>query len=446
MKPTRFFPDLFLTHRFFAAWLVVVLLFIFSFLFSFLLPITFAVAAFLGFVSLLDIIMLFAGKGALQLTRETNSLYSNTDPNGVTIHVQNSFQLPLQLDLIDEIPSQFQVRNFKLNRKLAPREGCNFQFTLTPHERGEYHFGHIHAYIRTFISFAERRFTASQEQVVKVYPSFLQLKNVQLEMVNSNPITQLGQHKFKRGSSAEFDHVKEYNRGDDFRRINWKASARKNDLMVNSYMDEKSQQVYCLIDKGRLMKMPFQHTTLLDYAINASLHFSYVALHKEDKAGIITFGEKVDDIAAAAKSGKQLRRIMEVLYKQETQFLESNFADLCGMVRKKLGQRSLLMLFTNFETLIGFERQLPYFRMMNEKHLLCVVFFENTEVATIEQKRGDSLGDIYIKTIAERFMQDKRQMVAALKKAGIIALLCPPHQLSVHVVNKYLELKSKHSI
>jgi len=274
----------------------------------------------------------------------------------------------------------------------------------------------------------------------------LQLRKFQIKAIPDLQASSGGRRQFQRGMSTEFDHIKEYTRGDDARTINWKASARKNELMINSFMDEKSQQIYCLIDKGRLMKMPFNNLTLLDYSINATLMFSYVALQKDDKIGLITFGEKVNDVLQPSKAKKQFNFVMELLYKQETRFLESNYAELYNVVNKRCGHRSLLLLFTNFETLTGFERQLPYLKIMNQKHVLCVVLFENTEVTNIHTQRGDSIEDIYIKTIADKFIYEKKMIIKELQKNGILVVYTQPSKLTVDVVNKYLELKARQFI
>src|SRR6476659_5258900 len=134
------------------------------------------------------------------------------------------------------------------------------------------------------------------------------------------------------GHSMEFEQIKEYVRGDDYRTINWKATARKDGLMVNNYTDERSQQIYCLINKGRVMKMPFDGMTLLDYAINATLVLSNVALVKQDKAGLITFAENLDTFVQADKKPTQMNLVLETLYRQQTRFIESDIEQLYSVI------------------------------------------------------------------------------------------------------------------
>ncbi len=446
MKPRHFIKDLFVTSRFFLCWGLLVLLFISTYFVPALMIIAKGVFAFLSILTCIDYAILFLPKNSLKAKRNVHDVLSNAEENNIRLNIQSNYQLPVFVSVIDELPFQFQKRDFLIQRKLQAASSSEINYALKPHQRGEYQFGNIHVYTSTALKFVQRRFTALEEKTVKVYPSFLQLRKFQIKAIPDMQAASGGRRQFRRGVSTEFDHIKEYNRGDDARTINWKASARRSQLMINSFMDEKSQQIYCLIDKGRLMKMPFEHLTLLDYSINAALMFSYVALQKDDKIGLITFGEKVHEVLQPSKAKKQFNYVMETLYKQETKFLESNFADLYSVVNKRAGQRSLLLLFTNFETLTGFERQLPYLKIMNQKHLLCVVLFENTEVTTMHENRSDSLEDIYIKTIADKFIYEKKMIVRALQKNGILAVYTPPSKLTVSVVNKYLELKARQFI
>lgn len=244
----------------------------------------------------------------------------------------------------------------------------------------------------------------------------------------------------------EFEQIREYVPGDDYRTLNWKATARKGSFMVNNFTDEKSQQLYCVIDKGRAMKMPFEGLSLLDYAINASLVLSNVALTKEDKAGLVTFSDKPGTFLAANKNATQMQLILEVLYNQKTRYLESDFEQLYVQLRRRVSQRSLVILFTNFESLGGMRRQLPYLRKIAQYHLLITVFFENTELQSLLNTPAKNLEEVYTKTIAEKFAFEKKVIAKELGQYGIISILTAPQQLTVQTVNKYLELKARQAI
>jgi uncharacterized protein (DUF58 family) len=250
----------------------------------------------------------------------------------------------------------------------------------------------------------------------------------------------------KIGQSMEFEQIKEYVSGDDIRTLNWKASARKGGLMVNNYMEERSQQVYCIIDKGRLMKMPFDGMTLLDHAINSCLVLSNVCLKKQDRVGLITFSNVPGTILPADRKPIQTENILQSLYKQKTDFLESDFEMLYQQIRNKIKHRSLLVLFTNFESLSGLNRQIDYLRSIARHHLLLVVFFENTELNQLTDSHAKNVEEVYIKTIAEKFAFEKRLIAKELSKYGILSILSSPQKLTVNTINKYLELKIRQAI
>ncbi|MEM9982125.1 MAG: DUF58 domain-containing protein, partial [Bacteroidota bacterium] len=213
--------------------------------------------------------------------------------------------------------------------------------------------------------------------------------------------------------------------------------------MVNHYQDEKSQQVYSIIDKGRNMKMPFDKLSLLDYAINASLVISRIALLKDDKVGLLTFNKKVSSFLPASKVSRQMHHIIETLYNQKTAYRESDMEKLYIATRRRMSQRSLILFYTNFESLSSMRRQLPYFRRIATNHLLVVIFFRNTELQQLIDKKANNVEDIYLKTIAEKFDYEKKQIVKELKQYGIQAILTAPEDLTVNSINKYLEIKSR---
>jgi uncharacterized protein (DUF58 family) len=229
--------------------------------------------------------------------------------------------------------------------------------------------------------------------------------------------------------------------GDDYRTINWRATARRHQLMINVYQDERSQQIYNVIDKGRVMQQTFNGMTLFDYAINASLVLSYVAMQKEDKAGLITFAEHFDSFVPASRQYGQLQTLLEALYAQQTTFGESDFSALAAYTNQYVSKRSLMVLYTNFLDRIALQRQLPFFRQLNRRHKLLVVFFEDEELKDYAGQPAEDVEQQFQKVIAGKMVYEKRLIVSTLKQNGIAALLTPPASLSVNIINKYLELK-----
>lgn len=396
----------------------------------------------LTLLTLVDYALLFGRKSGIDAQRVCPPILSLGDPNELQIHIHNQYPFQVGLRLIDELPYQFQRRDFLLELKIGPGRDHREPYVLEPQSRGEYNFGLLQIFVQSPLQLVRRRYRTAATFTAKVYPSFTRLKEFRIRALSESYT--VGTRKIRKlGHSMEFEQIKEYVNGDDFRSINWKASARKGGLMMNTYTDTRQQQICCIIDKGRSMKMPFNGLSLLDYAINAALGLSYVALEKQDNVGLITLTENELEIIAPERRPSQFRLIRESLYQQETRFLESNFETLQLHIARKINQRTLLVLFTNFETMAAMERQLPYLRQIAKRHLLCVVFFENTELSKLSNSKAETIKDIYLQTIASRFDFEKRQIVKELRRHGILALLCAPKELSSKVIEQYLELKSR---
>lgn len=442
----RYFSPLFFSKRFYWVLAGIVLLFLFSFSFSFLFLLSKFVLLLFVILVMLDYGSLFLPANPVSLQRITSDRFSNGDDNKVEIQIMNNYPFRIRASVIDEVPDQFQARNFLLQTVVDSRQRKSINYVLRPVERGEYQFNAIRLFAKSPLQLINRRITKDTRQVVKVLPSYFSLRQFELKAHSSN-LTEAGNKKIRKiGHSLEFEQIKEYVTGDDIRSINWKATARKGQLMANNFTDERSQQIYCIIDKGRVMKMPFEGMSLLDYAINATLILLRVALIKQDKAGLITFDENVGNFLPADRKAVQMAGILETLYNQHTKFMESDYEKLFALIRTRITQRSLVVLFTNFESMSGLQRQLPYIRGIARNHLVLVVFFENTELRKLTESPADTIETLYTKTIAEKFVYEKRLIVKELQQHGIFTILTAPQNLTVDTVNKYLELKARQAI
>jgi uncharacterized protein (DUF58 family) len=293
------------------------------------------------------------------------------------------------------------------------------------------------------LGLASRRLLLAAPQMVPVFPSIIQMKKYELLAFARISNYEGIKHIRRIGHSYEFEKIRNYVQGDDIRSINWKATGRRNALMVNQYEDERSQQVFMVLDKSRSMHMPFNGLSLLDYSINTSLVLANIALKKYDKTGLITFSHKIGSVVPADRNELQLKKIMQQLYREKTLQNEANYDLLYRAVKNVIHGRSLIFLYLNFESAYAMERALPVLQKINRMHLLVVMIFENTELEKFSEEQPVMLSDIYAQTIAKKLLNDKRQIVAKLRKYGIQTILSKPENLSVNTVNKYLELKSR---
>ncbi len=398
--------------------------------------------ALLALLLLVDIVVLWHRRG-ITATRDCSDRFSNGDENEVTITIENGYRFKVSLEVIDETPYVFQKRDIVFKTTVEPQDTATINYTLRPTERGTYGFGRIRVFVLAPLRLVMRRYTCGEARDVKVYPSYLMLNRYELLAISHN-LTEMGIKRIRRaGNNTEFDQIKDYVQGDDFRTINWKASARRHQLMVNVYTDERSQQVINVIDKGRVMQQAFMDMTLLDYSINAALMLSYVAVRKEDKVGVLTFAEEFDSYIQPNNRQGHMQTILEGLYSQEATFGESDYSTLCVNVNRLVTKRSLLVLYTNFTGLTALNRQLPYLHQLNSRHRLLVVFFADNELQDYLAEKPVNTLEYYQHVIAEKTIYEKRLIVNTLRQNGIQALLTTPDNLSVDVLNRYLEMKSR---
>jgi len=396
------------------------------------------------FISFVDWLILFFIKDKISLERSVHEKLSMGDIQKIRYTLNNELNFSVDIEIFDEFPYQLQERTFSKATALVPKVEKIYTHHIRPLSRGNYNFGNINAFVSNhYIGMLERKITYNQQADVAVVPSIIQMKKFELQ-VFSKTASLAGIRRIRQiGENDEFEHIKFYMQGDNIKAINWKATSRKNQLMVNQFQNSRSQMIYSIIDKGRSMKMPFNGLTLLDHSVNAALVISNIILRKHDRAGLITFSEKIGSIVKAEANQSQLAKISSALYKQQTGFLESNFELMFYTLRRHLSRRSILFFYTNFETPLDLERNLAFLKSLNKKHLLVVISFVNTELIESSEMLCRSKSDIYFKTFAQKALVDKEKIMDQLTIHGIQSILTRPEDLNINVINKYLEIKAK---
>lgn len=433
----------YINHRFFHILTGVGLCYFLAFFFPELTWFAHGLLCLLVVLFIVDSLFLFNQKDAIYSQRILPEKLSNGDENSVKIDIKNNYPFRVDLKIIDEIPFQFQKRDFLIKKTILPQGSLFFEYILIPKERGEYVFGGLNIYAKSPIGLVSRKFVFQKEASLPSYPSFVHLRKYEL-MALQNEFLLGGIKKIRKlGHTMEFEQIRDYVQGDDIRSINWKATSKANKLMVNQYQDERSQRIYMLIDKGRTMQMPFQGLSLLDYSINAVMALSHIILKKSDRAGMMTFSQRTENKVQAEQKSGQLKKISEALYNIKTNFYESDFSRLYQDVKTTINQRSLVLLFTNFETLDAVNRQMKYLRGIARNHLLVVIFFKNSELNDLMNKKPENIQEVYDEIIAEKLEFEKKLIIQELRKYGIFTVYTLPENLNIEVINKYLEIKAR---
>lgn len=439
----RVLPDIYLNNRLLLLLIGCVFLFVLGFPYPIFIGLGKLALLALLVLCLIDLALLYLSKNPISAERLLEEKLSNGDYNTVILKIKGRFAFSPNLKIIDEFPVQLQLRNteFKLKCKRIFEE--EILYKIRPTQRGVYQYGKLRIFTNTKIGLICRRISIDLEKEVKVYPSVIQLKKYSFLAI-SNRLQEVGVKKVRRiGQSQEFEQIRDYVIGDDFRKINWRATARRQELMVNQNQEEKSQNVYCIIDKGRLMQMPFEGLTLVDYAINSSLVVSGIALGRGDRAGLLTFSNTIGSLIMPKSLSTQMNLISETLFGQKVQNRETDFLSLYKMVKLKLKKRSLLLLYSNFDSLVSLQNQMKYLKAISKNHVLCMVIFDNTEVNKIADKKTGGTKKLYDQTMAEKLQHDKKRIIRELNKNGIYSILTEPQDLTINTINKYIELKAR---
>jgi uncharacterized protein (DUF58 family) len=338
----------------------------------------------LGILSFADTLVVFLFVKKPKYEKHYQERLSLGDENSISVTLSNIGGFTFNYLLYEGFPTEMAERKLFFADKIKPQESITHTYVYTPKKRGVFSFGDAYLLVHSLFGLIERRFVFPHSNPIHVYPSVIQMKKYELMLFQQSKV-QSGLKRVRRiGMTKEFEQIRNYVQGDEIKSINWKATSRKNELMVNQFQEEKAQNIYCIVDKGRVMQMQSEGLTMLDYSINSSLVLANICLIKSDKVGLFTFSHKLGASLVAENKKTQLKKIMDLLYNQQTFFRDSNYELLQQHVNDKVKNRSLLLLFTNFETLDGLNRQLKYLRGIAKNHLLVVVFFKNSELIILQ--------------------------------------------------------------
>ena len=394
-------------------------------------------------LSAIELFLLYQIKQALQIDRILEEKWSMTDNHEVRLVLRNLTNRSLAYELIDELPIELQERQLSIQGIVGPFSEKTHAYTVKAKTRGIYTFENVNVLVMGPIQLFKRQFSSELKQEVKVYPRFKQIQSKKF-WSQSEQTHSLGMRKQKHiGLSYEFEQIKPYIKGDDIRHINWKASAKNMQWMSNQYAEERSQNVYAIIDKSRAMNAVVNEMILLDFAINASIALGQLALKKKDQFGVICYSDKIGAVLKAGRRPDQFKRIMDLLIDQSIRASETNIENLFLALNKVVKTRSLIFLFTNMNSKAALQRQLPIIQKIKHLHQLVVVFYDDTDQIEFLSEDLDDVELYYRQVLLEESKQNKLAMLNTLKAMGIQTVLSQANEMSVNTMNKYLEIKAR---
>lgn len=363
--------------------------------------------------------------------------------NSIFIRVDNLSGRELDITVKDEPPASFKASTHLLQAKLPANSAVKLRYILEPHKRGDYRFGNINCRYRSRWGFFLRQCKCSGEHnKIRVYPNILEIRKYQL--LAQQGLLEAGLKVSKiAGLGTDFESLRDYQVDDEYRRINWGATARRGRITSNQYEVDKSQNILLVLDAGRLMSGEVTGLTKLDYAVNASLFLGYVGGSRNDKVGIAVFAEQVKLYIPPQKGKAQLKKILTSLYNLHAEVVESDYQAACQYILFKNRKRSLICIFTDLIDEDASNELLSYVSILAKNHLvMCITLLDTQLVGQAKKIPADSAA-VYEKGIALAVLKNRERAISYLRNKGVIVVSVPPEELSIAVINKYLEIKSR---
>lgn len=381
--------------------------------------------------------------GRFELSRTHDDKLSLGAENPIHLTVRQRGRQPRRIWVRDEPPEAFVISQRIHEGWVAGQQSWQATYTLRPLRRGDYAFGDLHLRWLGPLGLLVRQAAVPAAHPVKVYPNLYEVRRYDL-LLRQNRLQELGlRHTRLYGQGSEFERLREYQPDDDFRRINWKATARRHRPMTVEYQTERSQNIMAVLDIGRMMQSPVADMAKLDYTINAVLLLGYVATGMGDKVGLMTFADEVVNFLSPAQGKKQFYKMLEMLYRIAPEPVEPHYGRALSYLGTKQRKRTLMLIFTDLSGGNSMDELLRHTVRLARHSLPVVVTISDPDVGAVAgQRPQDSLG-VYQQTAAQQLLDERRIALETLERQGVLTLDVPANQLSIAVINRYLELKGQ---
>lgn len=382
--------------------------------------------------------------GDLQVERQMDNRFAMGAENEVTIRVRNRARRPVKLIIKDEYPAALELtKPREVMLTLPPNRARLWTYTLLPTARGKYEFGNTVVRLRSKLGLLWKQYSYPTAGDVKVYPNLREAKKNEL-YAHRNRRPDPGIRRMQlRGQGREFESLREFVTGDEIRHISWGASARRGKVITRQYTIERSQNVVILLDTGRLMTARIGRLSKLDHAINAALSIAYVAAAGGDNVGLLAFARRVIDYLPPRRGREQINRILESLYNLEPELIEPSYARAFNFFQMNCKRRALVMILTDLIDRDASAELLTHTSKLMPRHLPLIVTIGDTDLRELVRATPNTAADVYQQSVAEEILRQREEALSRIRHAGGLALDVPARQLSIQLVNKYLEVKER---
>ncbi len=410
-------------------------------------------ALMMGIICLIDA-WLAGSPGRFEITRHHEPRLSLGVDNVIKVQVRFATgtrpTYPTKFWIRDEPPQEFPASPPVLSGRLefspAGSPGWQSSYQIHPTQRGDFHFGDINIRWSSPLGLIVRQARQLAGKTVKVYPNLLEIRRYDL-LLRRTRLQEIGlRHSRQFGSGTEYERLREYQADDDFRRIDWKSTARRRRPVTIEYETERSQMIMAVLDTGRLMQSLVNRTAKLDYAVNAVLFLGYVAASKGDQVGLLGFADQIDTYLSPEGGRAQFYRMLETLYAVRAQPVEPDYRRALSYLMLKQRRRALVIIFTDLTPGPGLAELVAQTALLRRTSLPLVVTISDPDIIRAAQETPIDSLHAYQRMAASQLLAERQVTLDQLRRQGVLTLDVPADQLSIAVINQYLELKARTSL
>ncbi len=363
--------------------------------------------------------------------------------SGVTIGVRNSAKKSISVTATDESPETFRAELPEIHLAVPGGGAASAVYAISPGERGVAKFGDVWLRYRSTLAVAERWARASLDQTVRVYPSLAESQKMRIYLIRSRQIELEKRFKRQRGHGREFESLREYRAGDEFRDISWSATARRGKLITKVYQIERSQTVWIVLDAGRLLRARVGRLNKLDHSVNAALSLAQVALYSGDRVALLAYDRKLQQRVAPGRGNLHLRELIEALSEVHAVPSEADHLLATNAVLSSQNRRSLIVWLTDFAETAATPEVIECTAAIAHRHLVLFGVMAQTELRSLVAARPETITDMYRYSAAVEIVNRRDLLLRQLRQQGAMVLESAPAGLSTALANQYLQVKER---
>jgi len=377
----------------------------------------------------------------IEAVRQCPGKLSLGEENEVFLNLYNRSWKPLEFTVLDEFPIEFESSHKEMVVPLDKRTEARIKYHVKPLRRGNFLFGNIVVQYKGVLELVKINKIVPAGLQVKVYPNIKSISRFELTLRRSHLIESGLISERKRGTGTDFESLKEYTIGYEYRKIDLKATARKNKPITRDYQSEKNQSILVSIDCSRPMGVKVGNFTYLDFAVNAALLLGYLVTRREDKIGLLTFSDRIHAFLPPKRGKRQFYHFLEKLYDLQCNRVEPDFGNPFKFIIQSRVKRSLIILLTDFSAgaIVNKLRESAW--LISRKHLLMVVSIINPAVREISRKVPDSIDEVFRKIVAQDGINKINTVKKDMENVGIMTLSLAPNELCSSLLANYISLK-----